>query len=85
MQGWQLHRIETRKKIHIRYRITEFEKDLQFLRLFLFCHYFCWFLLFRLKLYFGPKTGNVLAFVASQSQYVIKINLARAELQFTLF
>ena len=37
------------------------------------------------KSHFGQKLENVMAFVASQSQHVIKLSIALVELQFTFF
>ena len=62
------YRIEIRKRILIYYRIREIDKkNLQFLRLL-------FLLLFLLKLHFRQKFEIILAFVASQSQYVLRLN-----------
>ena len=90
MGWWQLHQkfhcrsyskkiesnyhIETRKRIHIHYHMRIC------LNICNFCRYFCCFFLFRRKPHLKQKFENVLAFVAWQSHYGIKLSL-----QFTLF
>ena len=64
-----------RKRIHIYYDIRELYKKIsdfyEITSIFSFLLY-CFFL-FRHKLQFGRKFNNILAFVGSQSQYVIKL------------
>ena len=73
------------KKIHIRFRITEVEKNLEFLRLFpFFVVIFAGFCFVTSYILGRIKFENVLGFVGSHHNKSLKKIIALAGLQFTL-